>query len=440
MLDVFLIRSLLFHAVAGVGAALIVFLFNEPFNERIVPALGLSEAAGDALGTLIVVFGTFVGTRLLSIGIFRDQRYGAATTEHQMEDRRSLANTIHQEVAGEIQDVPTYTGVLRNQLSSVVEQTESAACDIMTRLQSIDQVIAELTAFVSENSERSSRMAHESEARIERNQQLIDDMRRYIESRIHEAEQDKIRVRQVIQEAHSLESLTNLIKEIASQTNLLALNAAIEAARAGPAGRGFAVVADEVRKLSGETESAVVRINDGINGVANTIERQLKDKMEDTTLEREQSALGQFADQLHDLGGSYEEILGHQQVMIDSISRSSATLNDMFMEALASVQFQDVTRQQLEQTRDALNRLDEFLVALAERLSRSENPDFSYTPLDKHLSEVYENYVTAAQRTVHRQTLHQDDDAETQRGDAPSSGDDTVGSGGKPGNSKIELF
>lgn len=61
--------------------------------------------------------------------------------------------------------------------------------------------------------------------------------------------------------------IVDTISNIAGQTNLLALNAAIEAARAGEQGRGFAVVAEEVRKLAEQSEAAAKKIAELIGSI-----------------------------------------------------------------------------------------------------------------------------------------------------------------------------
>ena len=419
--SIFLRRSLVMLSGIALATGITVFLLNDWFNGTLLPALGVPTPLGNAIGSVLIVFAGYIGVRLVSITVFRDQSFGQNLRLGELANRQEQAASVCDEVAGELHGVPAYSDVLRSQLESVVQQTEQAAYAISERLQTIDNVVSRLNAFVTERSDESTELVHDSESRIANNQALISRMQQYIDHRIEEAKEDQARVAQVVNEARSLESLTRLIRDIAAQTNLLALNAAIEAARAGEAGRGFAVVADEVRKLSTETEKAVLSINSGIEGVANTIETQLREKLASTDLDQERAALGQFADQLAELGRSYEEILHTQSSAMDTIRESSEELAAMFMDALASVQFQDVTRQQIEHTAESLSRLDQHLCVLGERLQKRDDLSFSYTPLAQHLDEIYGRYVMEQQRQTH---------------------DEAIGksSGTESSNSKIELF
>jgi methyl-accepting chemotaxis protein len=67
--------------------------------------------------------------------------------------------------------------------------------------------------------------------------------------------------------ARAIESVIELIEDVANQTNLLALNATIEAARAGEAGRGFGVVAHEVKQLATRTSRATEDVRGGLQGI-----------------------------------------------------------------------------------------------------------------------------------------------------------------------------
>lgn len=90
--------------------------------------------------------------------------------------------------------------------------------------------------------------------------------------------------------------------------------------------------------------------------------------------------------------------------VLAQIDQTSKLLSGMFMEVMASIQFQDVTRQQVEHVMHALDRLDGHLATLRQQL-RQPNSAIEFTPLASHLNEMFDGYVMDQQRSKHSQAL-----------------------------------
>jgi len=58
-----------------------------------------------------------------------------------------------------------------------------------------------------------------------------------------------------------IQTISDLVGELAEQTNMLALNAAVEAVRAGDRGRGFTVVSEAIRQLADRSKTSALEIS-----------------------------------------------------------------------------------------------------------------------------------------------------------------------------------
>lgn len=134
-----------------------------------------------------------------------------------------------------------------------------------------------------------------------------------------------------------MNSITELITNVADQTSLLALNASIEAARAGEAGRGFAVVASEISNLAGQTTHAT----DDINKLIENISSQLGTMVETIeslirTGEEESACATQTAESFTLISDNVSKIRSRSDAMNENV-RNLAGANDEIVNSIQTI-------------------------------------------------------------------------------------------------------
>lgn len=110
-----------------------------------------------------------------------------------------------------------------------------------------------------------------------------------------------------------IETVVEMITDVAAQTKLLSLNATIEAARAGELGKGFAVVAGEVKNLAAETETATDQISARVEAISEHSSRVRE------TIDGIQSAVVGLVEVQDAISGSIE---GQQQTVREIENRA----------------------------------------------------------------------------------------------------------------------
>jgi len=305
-------------------------------------------------------------------------------------------------VKNELEKDNQFNELFTGQLQGVVDDTETAAFDLLSQIKDIDAAVQKVVNQVGDEVLHSDKISLTGKEDFEANVQTIQTIKQFFTTTDQEDQLDVQRVHTVLEQSKELLNLINFVKNIASNTNLVALNAAIEAARAGESGRGFAVVADEVRNLAQRSDQVAGEIEQGVNKMVKTIETQFARNIDDENTIEEHEKISQLMDKLHILGNNYHELLDRYHSIVTSLHDNNQVVADRVMTALGSIQFQDITRQRLELISETLAKLNKHNSQLIEQMNDEQL--LSASP-EMAIEDIIENYRMQSQRKIHSDVI-----------------------------------
>ena len=240
-----------------------------------------------------------------------------------------------------------------NGISASIEETQTAFNSISASTEEMNATIEE----ISQNTQKAKNVT-----------ETVKNKMKYVEDKMNNLQKA----------SQAIQSVIDIITEIASQTNLLALNATIEAARAGEAGKGFAVVANEIKNLAMETNNATSDIKNKISNMILSTHEATKDISE----------VKITTDSMNDLiimiASAIEEQSATTNEISSSIVQSGAAIEEITKNIINAAKNSETA------TQDALNinKSIEEIKNLVDEMSKK----FNYlTKANKNLENAVEN-------------------------------------------------
>ena len=245
-------------AVCNIISIIVLFIQGAVDKERLVSI----EIQG-LLTILIVVYFIWVSVRTSQFEKFRMARLAIEKHERMTDSVASISSEM-----GTLQGSVGDTLTSMSEVSTGANDSADAVQAQMTRTEDIQKYVTSVrdaADSIREDVANADSEVKKGQDSIRRMDELTED--------VHSTGVEVQKALSSFQEtASKMNSITDLINNVASQTSLLALNASIEAARAGEAGKGFAVVASEISNLAGQTSSATADINSLIEDITSQID------------------------------------------------------------------------------------------------------------------------------------------------------------------------
>ena len=239
---------------------------------------------------------------------------------------------------------------------------------------------------------------------------LLDNMQSYIMQTETEFSQGITTLQEILNIIGNIYKPISGFKKIVKTLKILGISTKIESSQLHDNNNGFVTIADDVEKLSILINSRFADILGSAGSLENAVKQTLSRVI---SLEVQQKGTVQSVlDNTHITISSLAEKNTSSIMTAAHISGELETIKCSIGEVVSSMQFHDITRQQLEHVKEALGtlclKLDEGIDDTGFP-NLSENDNFSKTILDTHaicelqkiqLLDSEENFITAIHRII----------------------------------------
>ncbi len=268
------------------------------------------------------------------------------TFNHMLSNLRMMVQSIEEnfrETNNKVIDISRESSMATNQAESIgctIGDISQGADTSAVSIQETAELVEEINSIaqtVQEKAYSSAALSREMVEELVHNKEIIYSLITGIQRLAKENKESLLAVKRLEENAKQVESIIQLVGDIAKQTNLLALNASIEAARAGEHGKGFAVVAEEVRLLADESAEAVQGIASLVQSIQYEVEdvvKRIREQVEMAGVEAEKGAA---------TNASIEEMMKTVHKVVESVK----DITELVERQMASVEKTSIKSQEV---------------------------------------------------------------------------------------------
>ncbi|EDK28992.1 methyl-accepting chemotaxis protein [Vibrionales bacterium SWAT-3] len=332
------LTSLILYIVISIASTMVINRLLYPLQTLSEALTQLAQGRGDLTQRIDITRMDEIGKLAELVNQFLSQMQsmlkGVVEHSHDLNNHAEKANQLATQSSIRVENQQNDI----NQIATAIHEMSATAAEVASH--------AELTASASQ---ASATACNDGQEVIQQNRDAITSLASQVDDAANV-------IRELENNAQSINQILSTIQGIAEQTNLLALNAAIEAARAGEQGRGFAVVADEVRVLSQRTHGSTEEIRVMIDTLQKNTEHAVDSMTTSTQLA--ENSVG-FAEQAHD--------------SLSKITQAISEINDMALQIASAAEEQRAVSEDISRNTQGIKDASDDLAQQAESSRNSSN-------------------------------------------------------------------